>query len=109
MEASTRPGAALRVLFGAFLRDLRWMVPLAVAPMPALWLLDVGGVRDLSLLAWVWFGVAFLVVLGPLGWLRFTHAGRHDAPFWIFLALSALWAVVSLTTVLILIRLLGID
>lgn len=96
-------------LVRSFVRALRWMVPLSVLPVVALWALDVNGARDIGLGVAVLLGLGFVVVLGPLAWLRFEHMGRHDKPFWAFFGLSLLWAAMSLSAIVGVMALLGVD
>ena len=53
--------------------------------------------------------LGFVVVLGPLSWLRHLRWGSHGKQFWIFLGLSVAWAAISLLAVLGLLALLGDD
>ena len=93
----------------AFFRDLRWMLPLSVSTMLVLFLLDVGGMRDLGLLETLLVGVGFVVVLGPLTWLRWSRRGRSDPAAWKFLVGAMVWAAVSLASIVALINALGVD
>ena len=96
-------------LVRSFVRGLRWMVPLAVGPIVALWALDVNGARDLGLPVAILLGLGIVVVFGPLIWLRFEHLGRNDKPFWAFLGLSPLWAGAWVAAIIGVLAVLGAD
>ncbi|MGH3458295.1 hypothetical protein [Aeromicrobium sp.] len=93
----------------AFIRDLRWMLPLSVGAMLVMFLLDLGGMRDLGLIETLLVGVGFVVVLGPLTWLRWERLGRSDPAFWWFLGGAMVWAVVSLAGIVAMVNALGIQ
>jgi len=85
------------------------LLPLAVGTMLVLYLFDVSGMRDLGLVETVLVGLGFVVVLGPLTWLRWNRMGRHDPAAWKFLGGALVWALVSLLAIIGGIQLLGVD
>ena len=90
----------------AFLRDMRWMLPLFVGVILLLWLLDVGGMGDLTLIEALLLPVGIYVVLGPILWLWWERAiftgASHDPAFWRFFGGSAVWLVSWVIVLLIL-------
>ena len=97
----------------AFLRDLRWMLPVTLGVFLLLWLFDVGGMGDIKLIEALLLPVYFFVVLGPMTWLFWERATvvprqANDPATWKFLGWSALWAVVSGAAIALLLNALGI-
>jgi hypothetical protein len=82
----------------AFLRDLRWMVPLVMGVILLLWLLDVGGMGDLTLIEALYSpsdsSLCGSTDVGGMGRAMFTRHAR-DPALWRFLGGSVVWAVVS--------------
>lgn len=85
----------------SYLRSLRWQVPLGVAAVLVMYALDVRGVRNLGLAGTVLVGLGFVVVLGPLAWLRWQHWGRNDRAAWLALLGAVAWVVVCLVTLVV--------
>jgi hypothetical protein len=97
-------------LIRSFVRSLRWQVPTALVIGLGLWALNVYDARDnVAIVEAILASLGFVVVLGPLAWLRWTHFGRYDKPFWAFFGLAIAWALVSGAIVLGLVGLRGAD
>jgi hypothetical protein len=96
----------------AFLRDLRWMLPLWVGVIVLLWLLDVGGMGDLKPIEVVLLPVGGVVVLGPMMWLVMEGPPlalpAKDPAIWKFLGGSVLWALVSGVAIGLVLTALGV-
>jgi hypothetical protein len=94
------------ITVGAFLRDLRWMLPGFVVMSLVFSLLT-----DLDALEAVLFAVFVVVVLGPVMWVgekaMFTRYAR-DPAFWRFFGGSVLWFVSSLVVAVVLFNAFGI-
>lgn len=95
----------------AFLRDLRWMLPLALGAAILLVLLKDGwtGYRELlEVLLPTGLGV---VVLGPLLWLWWGSYTRYakDPAMWRFAGGSVVWAIFSMIVIFLILDAFGIE
>lgn len=91
----------------AFVRELPWILFPGVGLILVLYYFDFRGMRDSSVWEPVLVVVGFVVVFGPLAWLRPRQAVDREREFSRFLVGAIAWAVISMTVIVVLMYAFG--